>query len=108
MKGKAVTPATPTKLTVDELAEAASESPSMRAAVQGLDVGESFSRCVRFDGEKLNKVRVEAAERGLRLATQPTVHRVAKASRRTFAIETGEFLTRSRDLMFVLCVTRLT
>jgi hypothetical protein len=80
---------------------------SNSASIKALNVGECFSRAVRFDGDRLNKKALSAAESGLRLATQPTVHRIAKATGRVFTIECGEFTTRTRDLIMCLVVTRL-
>ncbi len=83
------------------------ERMSNRAHIQALNVGESFSRATRFNGDRINKDMLNAAERGLRLATQPTVHRVARSTGHKYTIECGEFMTRSRDLIVCLVVTRV-
>lgn len=86
---------------------ATEERPSNRARIQELAVGESFARAVRIDGDLATKDRIHETARGLRLATQPTVHRVSQNTGQKYTIEQGEFRTSSRDLIIVLVVTRL-
>lgn len=83
------------------------EKPSNRAQIQDLAIGESFARAARIDGDFATKDRVHDASRGLRLATQPTVHRVSKNTGQKYTIECGEFRTASRDVIICLVVTRL-
>lgn len=79
---------------------------SYRAMIEELAVGESFARAARFDGDEVTKDTLSRASRMMRLATQPTVNRVARRTGQEFTIECGEFRTQSRDIMVVLVVTR--
>lgn len=82
------------------------EKPSNRLQIQDLAVGESFARAARFDGDEVSKDMLSEAARALRLATQPTVHRVTKMTGQKYTIECGEFRTLSRDVIICLVVTR--
>lgn len=84
----------------------AEDKLSYRAMIEDLEPGESFARASRFDGDEVTKEGLQEALRGMRLATQPTVHRVSRRTGATFTIEAGEFRTLSRDIMLCLVVTR--
>jgi hypothetical protein len=86
----------------------AEDKLSYRAMIEDLKPGDSFARAMRFDGDEVTKDGLQSALRGMRLATQPTVHRVARRTGAEFTIEHGEFRTLSRDIMLCLVVTRLT
>jgi hypothetical protein len=80
---------------------------SYRAQIEELAPGESFARACRFDGDEVTKTGLQEASRGLRLATQPTVHRITKRTGQQYTIECGDFRTLSRDVVLCLVVTRL-
>lgn len=88
-----------------------SEPVSYRAQIENLDIGESFARAVRFDGndpELIGKDHLAEVARSLRLATQPTVYRITKRTGYQYTIECGEFRTDlARDLVIVVVVTRI-
>jgi len=81
--------------------------PSIRATIEGLDVNETFARALRFDADDtLKHVPLEAL-RSLRRSMQATVHRVGEKTGNRYTIEGGQFWTSSRDIMAVLCITRI-
>lgn len=81
--------------------------PSIRALVEALDLGETFARAQRFDPDETPKTVPLVALRSIRLSTQATVFRVSERTGNRYSIESGEFITSSRDLMMVLTVTRV-
>ncbi len=80
---------------------------SYRAQIEELSVGESFSRAKRFDADEVTKEQIRLAIESLRMATQPTVHRIAKRTDYEYTIEQGEFRTASRDVVAIVVVTRV-
>lgn len=80
---------------------------SFRAMIEALEVGETFSRAHRFDGNEVMKDVPMQYLRGLRDGTNRTVHLVQHRTGRRFTIETGEFRTQSRDIIACLAVTRM-
>lgn len=89
-----------TTTTIDDM-------PSMRSMIEGLDIGETFARAHRFDADSTPKDAPFEAMNALRLSLQGTVHRISTRTGNAFTIESGEFRTRSRDIMACLCVTRV-
>lgn len=89
------------------MSHASLETPSYRQQIEELAVGESFARAHRFDADNVLKDQIQEALRGMRLATQPTVYRVALRTGNKYTIEAGEFRTLSRDIIICLVVTRM-
>lgn len=83
------------------------ETTSYRAQIENLTPGQSFARAKRVDGDELTKELLEHHTRNLRMATQPTVYRIAKRTGAEFTIEQGDFRTQSKDYCVVLVVTRI-
>jgi len=82
------------------------DQSSYRAQIENLAVGESFARAARFDGNAVGKDALAEVSRALRMAVQPTVHRVSKRTGQEYTIEAGEFRTASRDIITAIVVTR--
>lgn len=82
------------------------EVPSIRAQIEALENGETFARAVRFDADTTQKDVPAEVLRSMRLATQPTVHRIEQRTGAKYTIETGEWRTQSRDIIACLAVTR--
>lgn len=95
------------EVAVQAQAEEPDEAPSYRAQIERLEPGQSFSRAKRVDGDELTKELLEHYSRSMRMATQPTVYRVAQRTGAHFTIEQGEFRTLSKDVCIVLVVTRM-
>ena len=83
------------------------DPPSIRAQIEALDVGESFARAARFDGDTTLKDTPHTVLEGMRSSMQATVHRIAARTGYEYKIETGEFRTQSRDIIACLVVTRM-
>lgn len=80
---------------------------SIRHQIASLNAGESFSRCERLDYERLTKDGLIKAIATLRNTTQAAMRRAANDTGNIFTIETGDFWTRSRDLILAVVVTRV-
>lgn len=81
------------------------DGSSIRAQIEELDLGETYARARRFDGNIDKDTPIEA-QRSMRLNLQATVHRLEKRLGNKYTIEVGEFRTYSRDVMIVVTVTR--
>ena len=90
----------------DEM-EVTSDNPSMRAQIDSLAVGESYSRASRLDGDTATKLQIGAVLRGFRQTMRPTAFRITQRTGKVFTIETGDFRTESRDMILCIVVTRL-
>lgn len=82
------------------------ELQSIRAQIEALDIGDTYARAQRFDGDATRKEVPPDALRGMRLNMQSTVHRIEVRTGNKYTIEVGEFRTYSRDIMVCVCVTR--
>jgi hypothetical protein len=80
---------------------------SIRQQIASLGEGESFSRCERLDYDRLTKESLIKAIATLRNSTQAAMRRAASDTGNIFTIETGDFWTRSRDLILAVVVTRV-
>lgn len=78
---------------------------SFRAQIDALEIGDTFPRAQRFDGDVAKGVAPDVV-RSLRLSLQPTVHRIQQRTGKKFTIEGGEFRTQSRDFIVCVAVTR--
>lgn len=83
------------------------ETQSFRAQIEALEVGDTFSRAQRFDGNEVTKDVPLRFLRGVRDAMQPTVFRIQQRTGQTYRIESGEFRTQTRDIIACLAVTRI-
>lgn len=84
----------------------AEPTQTFRSLIEDLAVGESYSRAVRRDADQLMKDEIPQIIESLRNSIQPTVYRVGMDRGRIFTIESGEFRTRSRDIIICVVVTR--
>lgn len=88
------------------MSEAMTYSPSIRYQIAGLDVGESFAKCERLELELLTKEAVNERTAALRNTVSAAARRAMGENGSDYAVETGNFLTASRDLMLIAVVTR--
>lgn len=80
---------------------------SYRAQIEGLEVGESFARAIRFDADETLKDIPAEQMRAMRLGMQPTVYRIQQRTGFRYTIECGEFRTQSRDIVACMAITRV-
>jgi len=84
------------------------EDRSYRQIVQDLEVNETFSRSVRFEYNATTWEELQETGRVMRLAMQPTVHRVGRDTRQTYTIECVKAVTSTGSHIIVtLAITRL-
>lgn len=91
----------------DSTLSVTNDLPSIRAQIEALDVGETYSRAQRFDADTTLKAAPVEAMRAMRLSMQATVFRIGERTGNKYTIESGEFRTQSRDVMACLCITRI-
>lgn len=83
------------------------DTEPLRAQLERLQVGASFSRAVRYDGNLPGlKDMTRGALATMRSALQPAITRASKKNRH-YTMEQVEGRTASRDLIIVIVVTRM-
>lgn len=84
------------------------DNPSMRRVIADLDVGECYARCERIELELLTKDRIVETTRSMRNTICAAARRAKDHTGHNYAVETGNFLTATRDLILFCVVTRRT
>lgn len=79
----------------------------MAGQIAALDVGETWSRALRFDPDVVPRADMAAAVDRLKGTVEPQVRRVRHATGRTFTIETFDARTASWHTVVGVVVTRL-
>lgn len=80
---------------------------SMRQAIAGLLPGRSFSRCERLDLDFATGSEIKARFAEMRNNVNASMRRAREETGYQFTIETGSFLTSTRDfLILAVVVTR--
>lgn len=82
------------------------DDTSIRAQIEGLDIGETYARAARFDADDVSKHVPAEVLSSIRTSLQSTCHKVEKRTGVKFTIECGEFRTASRDTVVCAAVTR--
>ncbi len=80
---------------------------SMRALIEDLEPGDTWSRTKRYDADETPKDLPIKALRAMRQSIQATVFRITERTGNEYKIEAGEWRTQSRDMMITLAVTRM-
>jgi hypothetical protein len=80
---------------------------SIRSQLSRLAIGESYSRAVRLDFDTTTRDGVTDALNAMRNALKSSIHNTAEETGFEFLMEYGEWLTRSRDIVLNVIVTRV-
>lgn len=72
-----------------------------------LKEGESFSESVRCDFNKTDKESTQRVKENLRNTLNKAMNNAAKRSGKKYTLESGEFFTRTYDIMITAVVTCL-
>ncbi len=83
--------------------------PTMRAMIEDLDLGESYSRIQRFELGKARNDTLKEVKATFRDLLSPTIARITKAhhGKRKYTVESGDFLTTSHNVVVCVLVTRV-
>lgn len=80
---------------------------SIREQLARLNVGESYSRSERLDFDNTTRADLDAVLLTQRNAIQTHIARAKAETLNDYVVESGEWRTRSRDIVITLIVTRV-
>jgi hypothetical protein len=80
---------------------------SNRAQIARLATGESYSRSVRLDFDRLTVDTLRSETEKLRMMVKPNLVRAAAETNHAYTLETGEFRSKTGHIIVTAVVTRI-
>lgn len=80
---------------------------SRATRIAELKMGESYTESVRCDFDNMGKEQTKQAKENLRNTLNKAMSNATKRSGKTYTLESGEFFTRTYDIMVCAVVTRI-